>query len=151
MSDPLTEEEGRAAVVRVAMEYEGTKYHHQGMIKGVGVDCATLIICVFEEAGVVATSEIAPWLPQWFLHKGEEKYLNEVRKYATEITEAEAQIGDIVVYKMGRTFSHGAIIIEPGWPTILHAVQDAGMVIRDIGNSSRFRDRESKFFTCWKP
>lgn len=144
----MSETEERALVVQIAHSWERTPYHHNAMIKGVGVDCAMLVIAVFKEAGIVEASQV-DYLPQWFMNRGEEKYLNELQKYATEITEAEAQLGDVVAYKMGRTFSHGAIIIEPGWPAIIHAHQEARMVIQDRGDGGRLADRERKFFTRW--
>lgn len=41
----------REDVVRVAKEYIGTPWHHCGRKKGVGVDCAGLLFCVFGELG----------------------------------------------------------------------------------------------------
>lgn len=144
----MTDAEERALVVQVALTWERTPYHHNAMIKGVGVDCAMLVIAVFKEAGIVEASQVN-YLPQWFMHKGEEKYLTEVQKYADEISEAQALPGDVVAYKMGRTFSHGAIIINPGWPAIIHAHQEARMVIQDRGDGGRLADRERRFFSRW--
>lgn len=39
-------------VVRVARTWLGTPYHHQGRLKGVGVDCAGLVIGVAHELGL---------------------------------------------------------------------------------------------------
>lgn len=141
--------EQRREVVRVAHSFERTPYHHHGYLKGVGVDCATLLILVFREAGVVSAGQVVDYSPQWFLHHGEEKYLAELTKYAREITQAEALIGDVVVFKTGRTFAHGGIIIEPGWPAIIHASPEAKMVIQDRGDGGRLADREKKFFSCF--
>jgi cell wall-associated NlpC family hydrolase len=119
------------------------------MIKGVGVDCAMILIAVFREAGVVSAGDVVEYSPQWFLHHSEEKYINELSKYAREITEAEALPGDVVVYKTGRTYAHGGIIINPGWPAIIHASPEAKMVIQDRGDGGRMGDRPRRFFTCF--
>ncbi len=37
--------------VQEALTWLGTPYHHQGRIKGVGVDCGTLICEVYEKVG----------------------------------------------------------------------------------------------------
>lgn len=34
-----------------AKEYLGTPFHHQGRLKGTGVDCAGLLVCAAKEAG----------------------------------------------------------------------------------------------------
>jgi NlpC/P60 family putative phage cell wall peptidase len=108
----------RAHIVAVARTWLGTPYHTGGRVKGAGVDCLTLLAEVYAEVGV--TPRIAvPYYPyDWHLHRGEERYLNGVLRYAHEI-EMLPQPGDIVLWKFGRCFSHGAIVIE--WPMIIHA------------------------------
>lgn len=39
----------RKSIVDKAREYLGTPFRHQGRLKGVGVDCAGLIVCVAKE------------------------------------------------------------------------------------------------------
>ena len=41
-----------ADIVKTAREYIGTPFHHQARIKGVGIDCAGLLICVARELGL---------------------------------------------------------------------------------------------------
>lgn len=43
----------RSDVVNKAREYLGTKYAHQGRLKGVGIDCAGLLLCVGKELEIV--------------------------------------------------------------------------------------------------
>ncbi len=143
----MSEAEERARVVTVARSWILTPYHHHGRLKGVGVDCATLLLEVFAEAGIVPALATPAYSPQHFLHRSVEKYLAEITKYAHETSEPKP--ADIVVYKMGRTFSHGGIVVDPGWPAIVHADGAARMVIEDIGDGGRFADRERKFFSRW--
>ncbi len=143
------EQSERARVCAVARSFSGTPYHHFGMLKGIGVDCATLLVMVYREAGVVNVEDPASYSPQFFLHRSEEKYLAEILQYAHEITEKDAKPGDVVVWKIGRSFAHGAIIIDPGWPAIIHALSDAKMVIEDRGDGGRLADKERKFFSRW--
>jgi cell wall-associated NlpC family hydrolase len=42
----------RAEVVECARSYLGTRWHHQGRVKGAGVDCAGLLICVARDLGL---------------------------------------------------------------------------------------------------
>ena len=39
--------------VAEAMTWLGTPYHHQGRVKGIGIDCATLLCEVYEVVGLI--------------------------------------------------------------------------------------------------
>lgn len=43
----------RAEFIAKAREYLGTPFHHQGRVKGVGVDCSGLVKCTSAELGIV--------------------------------------------------------------------------------------------------
>jgi uncharacterized protein YijF (DUF1287 family) len=59
------------------------------------------------------------------------------------------QPGDVVLYRIGRCFAHGGIVVEPGWPTIVHAYARAGRVLLDDGSAGDLARRERKFFSRW--
>lgn len=40
-------------IVECAREYIGTAFHHQGRVKGVGVDCAGLVVCSIKDSGIL--------------------------------------------------------------------------------------------------
>ena len=42
----------RDDIVATARTYLGTPYHHQGRVKGVGIDCIGLLVCVARELGI---------------------------------------------------------------------------------------------------
>jgi len=48
----MDEQAQRLAVVDAARAYIGTPYHQNAMLKGIGVDCATLLALSFQDAGV---------------------------------------------------------------------------------------------------
>ena len=109
----MTEQEGRAEVIRVAHEWSGTPWVHMGRVKGPNgaVDCAQLVYCVYAEAGQIDPSLYAKveWYPKdWFLHRNEDRLLEIVQKFAHE-TETPKP-GDMALWKYGRTFSHAAIV-----------------------------------------
>lgn len=145
----MTEDEaaGRARVVAAARSFIGTPYHHNAMLKGIGVDCATLIVLVYREAGFTV-ADPPPYAPQWFLHRDEELYLAEIGKYARRI-EGPPQPGDLAVFKMGRTYSHGAVVVDPAWPAVVHALGDARAVIEDRGDGGRLANRPRLFYSPW--
>jgi len=143
----------RSILVCEALEWIGTPYHDHASIKGRsgGVDCAQLIRQVFVNAGVVGDFPIPYYSPQQFLHSDAEDYLRTVRSFAREIVEGEARPGDVVLYKLGRSYGHGAIIVDPGWPAIVHAWSPARMVCRGDGLQETLgvRWRERRFFTAF--
>jgi hypothetical protein len=85
----------------------------------------------------------------WMLHRDEEQFLGWVKPYAREIERAQVGPGDFVIWKFGRCYSHGAIVID--LPEVIHAVIAGGGVIR--GNIDRDVDllgRPAKFFTLFE-
>ena len=147
------EERERDAVDRVAREWIGTPYHNHGEVKGPrgGVDCAKLLKCVFVETGKLPPFTIAHYSPQFFLHQEEEKYLGYIRTWGREIEQSQARHGDIVVYKIGKCYAHGGIIVKPGWPTIIHAHYAARLVLEANGTAVHLGTPilGMKFFSMW--
>ncbi len=152
--------EARARVVAEARSWIGTAYHHMGTIKARrdaagavldrgGVDCATLLACVYADAGVIAPVEVPHYPPDWHLHRSGERYLETVLERAKEIAESAAGPGDVVLYRFGRAFAHGAILLEQGWPQIVHARSQSGIVHEDRGDLGELADRPRRFFTLW--
>jgi len=145
----MTELEQRAAIVREAISWELTPYHHRARLKGVGADCAMYPLEVYRACGFIAPDVDPPhYSPQWMQHRDEEEFLAWVRRFAREIDRDQVAPGDFAIWKFGRCFSHGAIIIE--MPEVIHAVIKGGGVVR--GNADRDIDlvsREVKFFTLF--
>jgi cell wall-associated NlpC family hydrolase len=132
----------RQAVVAEAACWLGTPYHHMGRIKGVGVDCLTLLAEVYERAGVIGHAEIPFYPCDWHLHRSVELYLGGVLDRATEIP-GPPQPGDIALFKMGRCFAHGVIVIR--WPQLIHAHYSAGVIGGDA-TQGQLAGRAVRFF-----
>jgi NlpC/P60 family putative phage cell wall peptidase len=119
----------RAAVVREAMTWHGTPYHHHGRIKGVGVDCLMLLAEVFEACGVVRRVEPGVYAHDWHLHQRDELYERGLANYARRLPDGEdPQPGDIGVFRFGKTYSHGCIVVDEG-PLLIHAYLGLGVVM----------------------
>lgn len=117
----------REAVLAEARSWLRTPYHHCADIKGVGVDCAMLLVGIYRAVGLVpADLDPRPYSPDWHLHRSEEQYLGWLEQYGNEVM--EPMPGDVLVWRFGRAYSHGAILLDPDG-TILHAYRDAGMVV----------------------
>jgi cell wall-associated NlpC family hydrolase len=114
----MTIAEQRSAVVAEAMTWLRTPYHHAARVKGAGVDCAMLPAAVYTACGLIDEPVFDAYPPDWHMHRDAERYLATVLDYAVEI-ETDPLPGDLVLWRFGRCFSHGAIVIE--WPTVIHA------------------------------
>ena len=121
--------EQRCAVVAEARSWLHTPYHHHGRIKGVGVDCAQLLCAVYEECGVVPHVDPGFYPTDWFLHRSEELFSHWLFKYAGvfEQSTQEPQPGDVALFRFGRCFSHGAIVVEGG--LLVHAYINRGVIL----------------------
>ncbi len=144
----LTESQ-RKSIVDEAESWVGTPYIGWSRIKGVGVDCAQLIAGVFIATGHVSNDIDLP--KDYPLHLGRHQasteYIDTVLRYFEEIPEAEAQAGDIVVWKLvgSLAYCHAAII--KSWPTyFIHAI-GTGVRAGDARSRLLFRKSEKKFFT----
>ncbi len=141
--------EERAAVVREALSWLGTAFHHRGRVKATrdaagaitdrgGVDCAQSVYLICRAACPARVPEIAaadgPYGFQWNLSKAtaaEEGYLGAVLDHAREIGRAAARAGDLALFRWGLAWAHGAIVMPPGWPAIAHANIDGGAFMLD--------------------
>ena len=140
----MTENEQRDLVVKEALSWIGTPYHHQAMIKGVGVDCAMILIGVYKNCGLIDKVELPEYSTQWHLHRDEEKYLKTIREYLKPTQEPKK--GDVALFKFGRTVSHSAIVID--YPTVVHAYNRVGVILDDMTNG-KLKDRLYGFYTYW--
>lgn len=117
----------RDQIIAEARGWLGTPYHHMARVKGAGVDCAMLLLEVYQALGLVPAIDIAHYPPDWHFHRGEERYLSHIMAHATQV---EAPLpGDVALFKFGRCVSHGAIVLE--WPMVIHAYFRQGCLIAD--------------------
>lgn len=128
--------------VKEALTWLGTPYHHQGRVKGVGVDCGTLICEVYEKVGLMDYLDPRPYPPDWHMHQMGERYLDHIQNVCFEI-EGPPEPGDIVLYKIGKCVSHGAIVVE--WPQIIHSYLHQGVILQD-GTKGSLAQRIAGFF-----
>lgn len=103
-------------IVDKAREFIGTPYEHQGRLKGVGIDCCGLIICVAHELDLVRydITDYSRW--------GDGADL--LREFGEQCTPTDAppEPGDIVVFSIGRIPRHcGIVASKNGNPTLIHA------------------------------
>lgn len=140
------EEIQREEVVEEAKSWMGTPHRHAARVKGAGVDCGMFLLEVFERVGMIPHVEPEDYPHDWHMHRGEERYLAQVERYARKI-EGPPQPGDIVLYRFGRTLSHGAIVTS--WPQIIHSHLGRGVVLDDAENNLELASRFMGFWSLW--
>jgi len=143
--------EQRAAIVTETKTWLGTPYRGWSCVKGHGADCGQLIYGVYRACGLVPEMQLPrDYSLQVSLHRASTEYVDLVARYFREIPEADVQPGDLVIYKLGHAFAHGAIVIE--WPRyIVQAEGRHGVSGAHGSKSPLFRHAERKFFTRRDP
>lgn len=157
----MAEAEQRAAVVAEAKTWLGTPFRNCADVKGAGVDCAMLLIRVFADTGIIEEFDPRPYSFQWHMHHDEERFLGIIETLGKEIVpppdlpcEALAKQGDVIVYKFGRCFAHGALVIDDHH--VLHAwnleqrVTVSPMHDVALAQLNNGRPRPRKLFDPWK-
>src|ERR1017187_863916 len=127
----MNEQEQRAEVIRLAYTWVGLPYRDGARLRGVCGDC-TFVALVYEDAGLIPHVDIPPYSPQAHLHRAGGLYIAAVRSIAKETEDPKP--GDMALYFFGRDFSHGAIIVDPGWPHIIHGDRGARYIVEALGD-----------------
>jgi len=149
-------QEIRTKVVEIARTWLRTPYASNACVKGLkgGVDCAMILIAVYSEAGVIDWFDPRPYPTDWHFHQNEERYMNTVTKYAKEVPgpdQRAPKMGDLVLFKIARTFAHGGIVTT--WPSIIHARSPMAACEEDLRRNGTGKHAlwpiEKKFFSHW--
>ena len=142
----MNEETGRARIVAEALSWLKTPYHHEGRVKGAGVDCGMLLLEVYEAAGLIPHVVPDPYPHDFHMHRGEEWYKRIVETYMHPCQNPPLP-GDVVLYKFGRILSHGAIVIK--WPVVVHSYIGLGVILDDAEANKALSSRQAGFWSFW--
>lgn len=118
----------RQAIIAEARSWIGTPWRHQARVKGVGCDCAQLVIAVGTALGIVT---VPPEEWQRFSAYGRTPNPTHMRAaleaFMVEIAAADAQPGDVMWLEWRADLPmHLAILSEAdGRATMIHAVATA--------------------------
>ena len=116
----------RNRIVSTAREWLGTPFHHQGRVKGVGCDCAGLVVAVAKTLGLSSFDMMGySRLPQGTLL--EAVCDREMRRLADP---TRAQLGDVLLFRMDLAPQHLGIIgnyLHGGF-SLIHAYAQARKV-----------------------
>ena len=144
-----SEEQERMAVVAAARSFIGTPYRSNAMLKGVGVDCATMIALAFTEAGVRPPIDVGHYSDQWHLHSDVPLYEQAIQRNGGRLVD-EPKPGDIALYFQGKQFAHGAIISAASPLTLIHAYAPARRVVEGVETEfGPIVSAKKKIFSAW--
>lgn len=117
-------------IAQEALTWLGTPYISGARVKGVGTDCANLLVGISEQLKITQIGQVR--IPQhsneWHLHKNRELFLQNIKLYCDEVE--DLQIGDFLLYKYGRVASHGAVYV--GDNHVVHAKIQDGVILTDM-------------------
>ncbi|MDU5253870.1 MAG: peptidoglycan endopeptidase [Veillonella sp.] len=84
---PNTNESTGQKIANAAISWLGTPYQNNAMVRGVGVDCAYLLVAAVVESGLMPKDKlnIEDYSNEWHLHHSEEKYLKYVEQVADKV------------------------------------------------------------------
>lgn len=114
----------RSDVVEKAREYIGTPFHHQGRVKGVGVDCIGLITGVAHELGLFTHDRT-----DYSRTPDGKTMLLELGKVLKPINVDDVQPGDMYIFWMSSCSKfpqHVGILTDHG---IIHTYGDVEKVV----------------------
>ena len=149
----MTEAEQRAAVVAEAVSWyhpnpeadpRPTPFHLGARVKGVGVDCAQFILASVAVAGIGMGLKVQPVTPDWFMHHEDRRIIDMVEHFCHEVE--APQPGDLVLYFIGKSWAHMAIVKE--WPIVIQAKWNSGVQMADALQGD-LKKLERKFFSPW--
>lgn len=150
---------GRFRFVTEAMSWIGTPFVDQGAVKGPKgcVDCSMLMARAAIDSGLVPEFEPRPYDSRHMMRRDSpELFIAIVEKLGgREIAKENFRVGDVVLYRVAWTFSHGGI--KATHDELVHADGVASMCLlsrldEPILNFHPTRDpivREAKYFTMW--
>lgn len=137
----------RTAIVKEAKTWLGTPYRGWSCVKGVGTDCGQILYGIFHHLGYLPVIALPKdYSLQVSQHRASTEYIALVNQYFVDIPEAKALPGDLVIYKLGLSYAHAAIIVE--WPRyIIQAEARHGVSGAHGTKSPLFKGAERVFRT----
>ena len=113
----------RSLIVAAARTWIGTPYHHQMSLAHVGTDCLGLVRGVWRTLYGSEPQTMPAYSRDWAEASGVETLLVSARQHFTEIAPADAQPGDLLVfrYRRGCAAKHVGILSAP--TTLIHACE----------------------------
>lgn len=104
----------REEVIEEARTWINTPFHHQGRVKGAGVDCAGVVIGTAEALGLLSDFNDMPYAKS----PSADQLRTTLKTYMDEIPVSEALPGDVLLFAFDREPQHVGFLTNIG---LLHA------------------------------
>ncbi|HEY0236559.1 MAG TPA: NlpC/P60 family protein [Afipia sp.] len=123
----MTSQLTRAAIIAEARGWIGTRYRHQGSLKGVGCDCLGLVRGVWRNCVGREPEMPPPYAPDWAEAHGEETLAQAALRHLEPVAGDEFSGGDVLLFRWREGFvaKHAAIATFDG--TMIHAHDGAAV------------------------
>lgn len=110
-------------IIEKAREFINTPYEHQGRLRGIGIDCCGLIICVAHELGI-SDYDIGQY-DRWA------DGVDLIKEFTSECNPInDWEPGDILVFTIGKIPRHCGIVgSKDGNVTLIHAYSTIGRCV----------------------
>lgn len=131
-------------VAEIAVSWIGTPFlgGQWPAVKGRAADCCSFVAGVLAECrGDDLTAPHYDWQAPW--SRGDDLIEPELAKIADPIHESAAREGDIVLFRLGRGWSHAAIYLSGD--RVIHCDGHYGVVVASL-REGRLRGRARRFW-----
>lgn len=119
----------RKQIVECARSYLRTPFRHQGRLKGLGMDCVGLPICVARDLGSPVAAELLAAYRNYDPEPADDTVLRECRRRLIELAPDDFRPGNVLCMRVPVP-CHTAIATElMGQVGIVHAYSGAGAVV----------------------
>jgi NlpC/P60 family putative phage cell wall peptidase len=131
-------------IVALARTWLGTPYHHQASLRGVGCDCIGLVRGIYRELYGREAERVPGYTRDWAEASGIETLIEAGRRHLIEIAPADAQPGDVLVfrYRGGSVAKHVGILATAD--SMIHAMD--GAAVCEVALSPWWRRRLAATF-----
>ena len=111
----------REDIVSAARRWLNTPYRHQASCRGAGADCLGLVRGVWRDLLGDEPEPIPPYTPDWAEAMAQETLLTAARRHLVEISIGQAELGDVLLFRMGLGHPAKHCAILTGEDRIIHA------------------------------
>jgi hypothetical protein len=110
-----------------------------------------LLVRCFVDTGLVEPFNPRPYARDWMMHNDGERYLDFVSNLCAIVP--TPGLGDLVLFRYGRCYSHGGIVSELAPLRIVHAYFNMKAVIEEdlmLNDDLVAPHRKMTFFSFWR-
>ena len=122
----------RQLIVDESRTWLGTRFHHQGRVKGTGVDCLNLVIGVAQALDLAPDGFVWDDYPEYHAYgrsPNGELLIEACDRFMDRITMAEALPGDVMVFRFVEEPQHFAMITQINPTYMLHSFAQMRKVV----------------------